>query len=70
MTVRCRRLVALVATVALFALPSACARSRSGGGDASVLVAASMTDLDFVFGSGIGLLALAEDGIERARQTP
>lgn len=33
-------------------------------------IAAGSTDLDFVFGAGIGLLALAEDGIERTRQTP
>lgn len=33
-------------------------------------IAAGSTDLEFVFGAGIGLLALAEDGIERTRQTP
>lgn len=33
-------------------------------------IAVGSTDLEFVFGAGIGLLALAEDGIERTRQTP
>lgn len=33
-------------------------------------IAAGSTELEFVFGAGVGLLALAEDGIERTRQTP
>lgn len=33
-------------------------------------IAAGNTELEFVFGAGIGLLALAEDGVERTRQTP
>ncbi|MBL8738596.1 MAG: hypothetical protein JNL12_19365 [Planctomycetes bacterium] len=28
------------------------------------------TDLEFVFGAGLGLLAFVEDGVERTRQTP
>jgi len=33
-------------------------------------IAVGSTDLEFVLGAGVGLLALVEDGIERTRQTP